>query len=360
MNGMSGGTGLVAAWLLCGATVVQAQDRYRAPSDGHVAELSRYLDQVQIAEPVSYRSLAVYPILLRHGDEPRGRWLSLDEAVENGDLEVTEKGQGGRVPVVVVRNRSRSHHVFIMSGEVITGGKQTRTVRHDVVLAPRQEIELQVFCVEARRWEGGGKFSAGKALVPQSIQKELRRGADQQRVWSEVERNNASLSAQNATGSLALALKSGPVQDKLREVRGRIVPKIPRGTMGFVFVDRQRNRAVGADFFGREDLARELLPKLIESYAVDLIVIRKDDRDIRDRDGHRAAIDFFERIRRAGSSRAETPGSGVGIRTRTQGLLGDGVSLGGVLVHYGVQVEDRIIPQPGPKPIIIFPRSQQR
>ena len=122
--------------------------------------------------------------------------------------------------------------------------------------------------------------------------------------------------------------------------------------MGFIFVDRHRNRAVGADFFGREDLAHELLPKLLESYAVDLIVIRKGSENFRRDDGHRAAIDFFERIRRVGSSRTETPGSGAGIRTRSGGLLGDGVSLGGVLVHYGAQIEDRIVPLPGPKPRI--------
>ena len=39
---------------------------------------------------------------------------------------ITEKGAGGSVPAVTVENRSRDEHVFIMAGEVITGGKQTR------------------------------------------------------------------------------------------------------------------------------------------------------------------------------------------------------------------------------------------
>jgi len=351
---------LAVALAVVGALVVAtrsatAQDVYRSPSDDHVPELSRYLDRVQISEPVTYRSLAVYPILTRGGDELRGGWLTLDEAVSRGDLEVTEKGGGGSVPVVLVHNRSRSDHVFIMSGEVLSGGKQTRTVRQDVVLSPGQEIELKVYCVEARRWKGDAKLSAGKALVPQSIQQELRRGADQQRIWSEVERNNRALSAENATGSLERALKSAPVQKELREVRVHIVPKVPRDTMGFIFVDRRRNRAVGADFFGRDDLARELLPKLLESYAVDLVVIPKHRGHHHGNDDHDAAIDFFERIRRVGSSRTDTPGSGAGIRTRSGGLLGDGVSLGGTLVHYGVQTGERVVPLPKPTPRIIFP-----
>jgi hypothetical protein len=231
---------------------------------------------------------------------------------------------------------------------VISGGKQTRTVRRDVVLAPRQRIELDVFCVEAQRWQGGKQFSAGKALVPQSIQKELRKGADQQRVWSEVARNNAALQAENATGSLELALKSDAVRRKLADVRRSIVPRMPRGTVGYIFVDR--GRAVGADFFGRDDLAEELLPKLLDSYAVDCVIIYRSSARAWKPTNHRAAIEFFERIRRTGSDRIDTPGSGAGIRTRRGGLLGDGVSLSGTVVHYGVQIQDRIVPTPKPRP----------
>ena len=129
------------------------------------------------------------------------------------------------MPVVVVKNTSRDQHVFIMTGEVISGGKQTRTVRSDVVLAPGQRIELSVFCVEAHRWRGGEKFSAANALLPQSIQQELRRGASQGRMWSEVARNNAALGAENATGSLELALRAKPVQDKLAAMKAKMLEK---------------------------------------------------------------------------------------------------------------------------------------
>jgi hypothetical protein len=72
------------------------------------------------------------------------------------------------------------------------------------------------------------------------------------------------------------------------------------------------------------------------------------------------AVEFFERVCLAGSQRAGTPGSGAGIRTRAHGLLGDGVSLSGELVHYGVQAEHRIVPMPMPKPhpIIIYPKQR--
>jgi hypothetical protein len=341
-----GAAACLATILLGGSTPALAQisTGERPSTAGHVPELARYLEEVQIAEPVVFRGLAVYPVLLRDGQRLRGGWMTLDQAVSRGVLVVSEKG-GGSVPVVVVENRSRDQHVFIMTGEVISGGKQTRTVRTDVVLAPGQRIELSVFCVEAHRWQGGEKFSSANALVPQSIQQELRRGADQGRIWSEVARNNAALGAENATGSLDVALSARPVQEKLAEVRQNIVPKLPQGTMGFIFVDR--GRALGAELFGREDLARALLPKLLDSYAVDCVLVRKAAPGEQGRTGgDRAAIEYFKRVCRAGSRRTDTPGSGAGIRTRGGGLLGDGVSLGGVVVHYGVQLQDRIVPLP--------------
>ena len=331
----------------------------RPATSGHVAELAAYLEDVQIAQPMVYRGLEVYPVLLRGGEKLRGRWLTLDAAVSRGVLVIGEKGGGGSVPVVTVENRSRQEHVFIMTGEVISGGKQTRTVRSDVVVAPGQRIDLSVFCIEAHRWQGGAKFSAGKSLLPQSIQKELRRGADQARMWSEVARNNAALGAENATGSLELALKSKPVQDKLAEVRRHIVPNVPEGTTGFIFVDR--GRALGAEFFGRSDLAGALFPKLLDSYAVDCVLVRKavpqqEARPV----GSVAAIEYFKRVCRVGSQRAKTPGSGAGIRTRANRLLGDGVGLGGVLVHYGVQIQDRIVPLPKRRPDLLRQPSIRR
>jgi hypothetical protein len=138
----------------------------------------------------------------------------------------------------------------------------------------------------------------------------------------------------------------------LAEVRRKIVPEIPRGTVGYIFVSH--GRAVGAEMFGSEPMARELLPKLLDSYSVDF-VLQAGRAVWRDERRHTAAIDFYNRMRRVGSQRTTTPGSGAGIRTRADGLLGDGVSLNSVVVHYGIQIRDRVVPPPQPRPIIPVP-----
>lgn len=181
----------------------------------------------------------------------------------------------------------------------------------------------------------------------------MRKGADQSAVWTEVARNNAALGTENATGSLEMGLKDAKVQRRLAEVRRTIVPEVPADSVGFIFVDRLERRAIGAECFGRSDLARALLPKLVDAYAVDLVL--REDKGLPMVDAKALAAAFLAQVRRAGSLRASTPGSGAGIQTCAAGLVGDGISLGDEVVHYGCQVESRIVP--GPKPIIT-PRNE--
>ena len=90
-----------------------------------------------------------------------GAWQTLDEAIDRGTLVIGEKG-GGSVPVVSVENRSKEAYILLMMGDVIKGGMQTRTVRHDTVLGPGQRLDLEVFCVEAHRWQGEKSFLRGQ------------------------------------------------------------------------------------------------------------------------------------------------------------------------------------------------------
>lgn len=303
----------------------------------HVPELSAYLDRVQIGRPVVYRQLAVFPVTLAGEPGPAGTWLSAQQAIARGILAVREK-EAGSVPTVVVENRSRDIHVLIMTGEVISGGKQTRTVKQDVVLAPGQSVDVGVYCVERGRWSGKESFKGGDMNVPQSMQKAMRAGTTQEKVWSEVSRTNKDVGGENATDSLEAGLKTGKVQKELEAARKALVPEMPAESVGFIFV--HRGRAVGAEFFGSASLARDYLPRLVDSYAVDFVVRQKEDaaeKRLNPEAAPQAARLYLEQIRRAGSVRSETPGSGAGIRTQDGGLLGEGVSLAEKLVHYGVQ-----------------------
>ena len=324
------------------------------PPGPHVAELARYLEQIEIYAPLAYRHMAIFPVRLRGGDELRGGWLTLDQALARGVLLINEKGERGFVPVVVVENRSREDYVFILAGELLAGGKQTRTVRQDLVLAPGQRVDLHVFCVEAHRWDGdvasqvgprsGAAVAAAGTPAGRGTAADLVRGGPQQCGAGSRERDREP----------GTALHADQVRGRLVDVRERLLPQVPGDTVGFIVVDRER--AVGAEFFGRHALAVDLLPKLLDAYAVDLILKRGHEGTPATAQQQEAAIGFFRSIQQAGSQRAATPGSGAGIRTRGGGLLGDGVSLDQAVVHYGIQIQDRLLPLPLDHPPRPLPR----
>ncbi len=328
----------------------------RPPPPHHVPELAAVLDRLELHTPRTSHGLAVTPLTLRGKPPLPGPWLALDAAIKRNLLEVTEK-ESAQVPTVLMVNRSRADHILVVAGEVITGGKQTRTVRRDVVLAPGQRVPVPVFCVEARRWRGQAAFGAGEMLVPQSILKRLRADADQEAVWAEVARNNAALGTENATRSLEQAVKAGPVKDKLAEVRRAILPEVPDESVGFIFA--RGGEALGLELFGRPDLARALLPKLLDAYAVDVVLVAARPDVRREAREPGPDDDLLDWVRAAGSRRAETLGSGAGIVLSAPAPVGSGVSLDGDLVHFGAQVAKRIVPpvaaprphdQPRPSP----------
>ncbi|NLX94698.1 MAG: hypothetical protein GXY83_00840 [Rhodopirellula sp.] len=327
------------------------------PTGRHVPQLARYLDRVEIYGSVAFRQLAVFPVRVRDNAELPGNWLTMDQALTRGVLNVSEKGTQGAVPQVNAHNRSPSEYVFILAGELLAGGKQARMVRQDTALAPGQTAELSVFCVEAHRWEGTTDFWAANTLAPASLQQELRRGAEQQRVWKEVAWNNALLGAQNRTDSLAAALNADVVRGQLVEIRERLLPQIPADTVGIIVVDGER--ALGAEFFGRSGLAMAFLPKLLDAYAVDVLLKRSAAYRPDSARQQEAATEFLRRVQRASSYDGVTRGSGTGLRTRTGGLLGDDVRIEDAMVHYGIQIEDRITPLP-PTPQASKIRPQDR
>ena len=199
--------------------IIRPIPRPMPPEPGQVAELTQFMDRLSIGRPVVYGRLAVFPVTMRGGGPLGGNWLTMDQAFARGSLVVTEKG-GGSVPVIWMENQSGRDSILIVAGEIVAGGKQTRTVRQDVVLAPGQKVDVGVFCVEAHRWEGGGGFRPSTAMAPQSIQRDMKAGADQAQVWSGVAKANEAAGAKSATGNVEAGYAAPAVRRELDSTGG--------------------------------------------------------------------------------------------------------------------------------------------
>lgn len=149
-----------------------------------------------VGEPIIFGNLAIFPV---SSTTPRStdRFITLDEGLKAGTVEIFEKGAAGVLrqvsepnPIVgddpFATTESQSTHreqanlenlvqeldaanevnelmvvnrserpLYLMPGEIIIGGDQDRTIGQELVIAPDgKPVPIEVFCVEHGRWGG--------------------------------------------------------------------------------------------------------------------------------------------------------------------------------------------------------------
>ena len=158
---------------------------------------------------VTYENLSVFPVVARQTVDTSG-FTTLDEALASGDVLVSERGsdilrrtrdgralpvQGGSASVnqLVLINRG-SKPLLLLSGEVVSGGKQDRIIAKDRIVRPGSEpLPLDVFCVEHGRWSGASmQFSAATLMVHPSVREKAAVDKKQDEVWAAVRSGTTS------------------------------------------------------------------------------------------------------------------------------------------------------------------------
>jgi hypothetical protein len=122
-----------------------------------------------------------------------GYYISLQEAIDADKVAINEVSNSGTVNTLLVRNLSRDT-LFVMSGEILIGGKQDRVVARDMLIpAGSGQVKLPVYCVEQGRWkykEGGTKFTEYYGMANEHLRDLIDHDAGQQAVWREVSKAN--------------------------------------------------------------------------------------------------------------------------------------------------------------------------
>jgi hypothetical protein len=225
--------------------------------------LTRYLDWADIHPPAQVGRLTVFPILLSRPVEQLRSVMAMQQALDRGVL-VIEELSSAQVSSARFINKSRSTMVFLMAGELITGGKQNRTLRADALLGPGSSTVLPLYCVERGRWKGAGKFDATSAVVPQAVREKAAGRAGQDEIWSEVRRANKRLGSSSASEDLYAAVAKPENARQLTEWRRKVLPHLPRGCVGVVAA--YAGRIVAADLFNSPELFSAMRDKVLNSY----------------------------------------------------------------------------------------------
>ncbi len=244
-------------------------------------ELQSFLGQLETGKPVTYRSLTVVPVYARSAQANSGHasYLTLDQALERGILEIREK-DGGDVPWVVVSNRS-DRRIFIMGGEILSGCKQDRIVARDVVIAARRKrLLLPVYCVESGRWHHvSGEFKSEKNLGTYSMRAAAQgaSGNNQTEVWNKVAESNRKLGVRSDTEAYQDAFRSEEVVQLVSDVEQKLkdLPRMERGTTGVIVAVGQR--IIGLDIFSSPELFASLWPKIVKACVAAMAGYQKDE-----------------------------------------------------------------------------------
>jgi hypothetical protein len=330
--------------------MASAQDDVRQPDN----EVTRFLARLSVHAPQHFRGLTIFALELNRAED-EADYTTLDEAFRGGIIRVSDSGV---VRQVVMENVSHREWVFAMAGEVISGGKQNRMVREDVLLPPNSgPVTVPTYCVEQGRWVGDdrAKFEAGKTLSNYALRQKAMAGAPQAEVWRQVDAEQKRFRVDSSTQDYEAVASSPAVVRELREYRSAFdriwVPRI----VGFVVA--QGDRIVAADAFCNARLFSRLRDKLIDSYAFDCV-----GRFERIRPGLRQedARNFMARIYDARFQRQQSPGAGQSLAFTGNGLEGASLINRGAVLHLHATPGYRILPPPVPEPPIPIPRPELR
>ncbi len=233
-------------------------------------EITRCLNNLRIGEPIHYKNLQIFPIL---GKIPLDiqNYVTLDNAMAKGWLKVREAGSG-EVNFVEVMN-SGSSMVFMMTGEIVSGAKQDRMLKEDVLLPAKSAwIRVPVYCVEHGRWTSTThEFKSGGLIVPNAVRERAKVTEDQGEVWDKIAETQEELGIAASTGTVRANYEDEDVQKELAEYNDRFmkIPELSKSTIGVVVVSGYR--VICVDIFANNGLLNKLWDKLLKSYCMDAI-----------------------------------------------------------------------------------------
>ncbi|MGQ9534010.1 MAG: ARPP-1 family domain-containing protein [bacterium] len=265
--------------------------------------VERYLKGIRVGTPVEYKNLKIFPLEINTPLTFKD-FMTLDEAMDRGWIKIKEVGSGV-VNTVQIKNNGEQP-VFILTGEMITGAKQDRMIKADVLLPSNSGwIEVEVYCVEHGRWVSvSNEFKSEGFVVPNAVRQRAKICESQTDVWDEVARTQDKLGISSVTGTVRANYEDKSVQKAIEDYTAvfKKVPQLSKSTIGVVVTTG--DKIICFDLFASNSLLNKFWKKLVKSYAMD--AIRNEKSSVTKSD----IEDFIETFEDAKFVSVGTPGLG--------------------------------------------------
>ena len=242
--------------------------------------LNTFMDNLRIGEDQILGRLTIKPIINVEPDHARPMPLkTMDEAISQDLLEITEINSGGSVPQLLVKNLG-DQDILILEGETVIGGKQNRAVNSTFIIPAGGEIVAPVSCVEAGRWRyASDNFSSGGSVVYPSLRAESHKAvsrnlhanqeyrSDQSGIWSDIASKGRRMEVASPTGAMADIERSAFTPEAESDLFEAI--RCQENQVGFLaFIG---GGFAGGDFFGSSELFEKQYRKILKGYHLDAL-----------------------------------------------------------------------------------------
>ncbi len=298
------------------------------------------LASVTLGPSVTVGSLTSTPLI--GDDDPACVYITLDQALFAGAVEVTEVSDAGSVPELRVRNRG-DRAVLIIDGEELIGAKQNRVINLSVLVAPQTDTTIPVSCVEAGRWRHQTRqfssaprtqFASGRAAkmsqVSQSMVASGSRSSDQGAIWEVIALKSDRMDAPSETSSMAAIYErhATPLDVFVQHLQP------VSGQRGSIYSIGGQPR--GLELFDRAETFFRLAPKLVRSYAIDAMEVAVPQPA---QPGDASVREFLAIIRVLDPTTFPAVGLGQDVRLAGTGAVGAALVAHTKIVHLAAFAE---------------------
>ena len=257
----------------------------------------------RLLDPISYENLTVFPVVSSGGYDTSA-FLTLEEGISQGAVVLREQGaetmirdrdgsrrgvwsgSGPSVNQLVLINQSK-RPLLLLSGELVSGGKQDRIIAKDRIVAPGSDpLPLNVFCVEHGRWSAGAQFTAADTIVHPSVREQAAVKQKQTDVWASV-MTGSSASRAGTAGAPSVDALVNEIQRRFRKETAGL-----KGQQVVGVVIAYGDEVAWSDIFASGELFAHYWNKLLRSYAVEAVARPA----LRERPSTDDAMEFLKRL----------------------------------------------------------------
>jgi hypothetical protein len=235
-------------------------------------DLASFVARLRPGAPIALGADVVVPVLLEGGGPDADL---LDEGIAAGITALREVNEHGEVGRVRVRHDG-GKLLLLLDGDQLLGAKQNRVINASFLVAPGQEVDIPVSCVERGRWQYRARAFGASGVTMTGTARSRKLGrvshsiitgsgyeADQAAVWQDVDDYLHQSRVFSATSSLddGIAARKADTDQKL----AALAPAPRQAGLALV----RGGRVVLLDVFGSVDLYHRAWRKIAAGMLAD-------------------------------------------------------------------------------------------